>query len=90
MGGVGVERPFEAIFALAVPAWHRTIQRTVFYRIYGNRRCDNYGSKPYYNKYGPCLTNCIRTVPYNSTSLKMNGIYAPPKGMLLFTTPAPK
>jgi len=25
----------EAIFALAVPAWHRTVHRTVFYRNYG-------------------------------------------------------
>jgi len=25
----------EAIFALAVPAWHRTVYRTVFYRNYG-------------------------------------------------------
>jgi hypothetical protein len=36
----------EAIFALAVPAWHRTIHRTVFYRNYGKVRCDNYGSTP--------------------------------------------
>ena len=36
----------EANFALAVPAWHRTVHRTVFYRNYGKVRCDNYGSMP--------------------------------------------
>jgi len=36
----------EAIFALAVPAWHCTVHRTVFYRNYGKVRCDNYGSTP--------------------------------------------
>ena len=43
----------EAIFALAVPAWHRTVHRTVFYRNYGKVRCDNYGSN---------LTSTVRTV----------------------------
>jgi len=31
----------EAIFALAVPAWHRTVHHTVLYRNYGKVRCDN-------------------------------------------------
>ena len=59
----------EAIFALAVPAWHRTVHRTVFYRNYGKVRCDNYGSTPYFNKYGAYRTDRHRTAPYNSTSL---------------------
>ena len=43
----------EAIFALAVPAWHRTVHRTVSYRIYGTS-FQKYGKKrsyltvPYY------------------------------------------
>ena len=57
----------EAIFALAVPAWHRTVHCTVFYRNYGKVRCDNYGST--FNKYGAYRTDRNRTVPYNSTSL---------------------
>jgi len=36
----------EAFFALAVPACHRTVHRTVFCRDYGKVRCDNYGSTP--------------------------------------------
>jgi len=44
--GLGRRGYSEAIFALEVPAWHRTVHRTVFYRNYGRVRCDNYGSTP--------------------------------------------
>ena len=45
----------EAILALAVPAWHRTVHRTVSYRIYG-ANFQKYGKKRSY-----------RTVPYRIT-----------------------
>jgi len=35
MGDVGAERDSEAKIALAVPAWHLSVHRTVFYRLDG-------------------------------------------------------
>ena len=55
----------EAMFALAVPAWHRIVHRTVFHRNNIKIRCGNHHSTPYYNKYGPHHTNRNCTVQLN-------------------------
>ena len=36
----------EAIFALAVPAWHRTVHRTLFYRLDGKARSPKFENTP--------------------------------------------
>jgi hypothetical protein len=51
---------------------HGTVPYTVPYFTVVKIRCDNYGSTPYYNKYGLYRTNRNRTILYNSTSLILN------------------
>ena len=57
----------EAIFALAMPAWHRT----VIYRLDGKLRSPKYAITPYFN--GPYRPNC--TVPSDRTSTSLIIIY---------------
>ena len=59
----------EAIFALAVPAWHRTVHRTVTYRLDGKLRSPKYAKTPNLRKDGPYLPN--RTVPSDRTSTSL-------------------
>ena len=40
----------EAIVALAVPAWHRTVHRTEIYRLDGKLRSPKYAKTPYLKK----------------------------------------
>jgi len=40
----------EAIIALAVPAWHRTVHRTVIYHLDGKLRSPKYAKMPYIKK----------------------------------------
>jgi len=40
----------EAIIALAVPAWHRTVHRTVAYRLDGNIRSPKFENTLFFTK----------------------------------------
>jgi hypothetical protein len=50
MGGLGRRGHSEAIFTLAVPAWHRTVHRIVIYCLDGKLRSPKYAETPYFNK----------------------------------------
>ena len=54
----------DAIFALAVPAWHRT----VIYRLDGKLRSPKYARTPCVRKDGPYRPNC--TVPSDRTTIR--------------------
>ena len=70
MGGLGRRGHCEAIFALAGPAWHRTVHRTVTYRLDGKLRSPKYAKTPNLRKDGPYLPN--RTVPSDRTSTSLH------------------
>ena len=59
----------EAVFALAVPAWHHTVHRTVFYRLDDKLRSPKFENTPTLQKDSPYHTHS--TVPSDrlSTSL---------------------
>ena len=56
----------EAIFALAVPAWHCTVHRTVIYRLNGKLWSPKYAKTPYFKKRRSVL---VLNVPYRLTVL---------------------
>ena len=55
----------EAIFALAVPAWHRTVHRTIIYRLDGKLGHQNTLRRRNLRKDDPYRPN--RTVPSDRT-----------------------
>jgi hypothetical protein len=56
-GRLGRRGHSEAKIALAVPAWHRTVHRTVLYRLDGKIRSLKFGNTPSFTK--------RRSVPYS-------------------------
>jgi len=63
MGGFGAERRHsEVIIALAVPAWHRTVHRTVIYRLNGKVRSPKYARTPCFKKRRSVPSQSYRTV----------------------------
>ena len=58
-----------AIIALAVPAWHRIVHRTVFNRLDGKIWLTKFENTPFLQKDGPYLTHCIAPSDRLSTSL---------------------
>ena len=57
----------ETIFTLAMPAWHRTIHRTVLYRLDGKVRSPKYANAPYFKKIRSVPPVSYRTVPSDRT-----------------------
>jgi hypothetical protein len=65
----------EAILALAVPAWHHTVHRTVINRLDGKLWPPKYAKTSYLKKDGPYRPN--RTVPSDRTCTTLIVLHAP-------------
>jgi hypothetical protein len=69
---VGRRGHSEAIFALAVPAWHRTVHRTVIYRVDSKLRSRKHAKTPYFKTRRSIF---VLIVPYRLTVLAQAWIY---------------